>query len=136
MSKMKRAFLLLAPAALLALVPALPAQQASPDKVAGVWNVEVAVDTEVFYLTLTLRASEGGLEGAISESYGSFTDVPIADVVFDGTGLNFGFAAPTPPDGLERAIKVELKILEESKMEGILFVPDMGLAAPVKAARQ
>jgi len=136
MMKKRSAFFFLAPAALLAVALSVPAQQAAPDKVAGVWNVEVSVETDVFYLTLTLRAAEGKLEGEISEAYGSFANVPITEVVYDGTVLNFAFNAPTPPDGLERAIKVEFKVLDETHLEGILTVSDLGLGAPVKAVRQ
>src|SRR4030042_1569009 len=97
-------------AGLLAVGLPLQPQQASPEKIAGTWSVEIAVDTEAFFLSLTLGASGEGLEGSVSETYGSFTDLPITETVFDGTTLSFQFIAPTPPDGMERAGLVELKV--------------------------
>ncbi|OGD25895.1 MAG: hypothetical protein A2Y56_00035 [Candidatus Aminicenantes bacterium RBG_13_63_10] len=123
-------------AGLLAVGLPLQAQQASPEKIAGTWSVEIAVDTEAFFLSLTLGASGEGLEGSVSETYGSFTDLPITETVFDGTTLSFQFIAPTPPDGMERAVLVELKVVDESTMEGTLSVPDLGVAGQVKASKQ
>ena len=67
---------------------------------------------------------------------GGITDVPLSDVAFDGTILKFGFQSPTPPDGLERAVSVELKIIDDKTMEGTLVVPDLNIATTVKATKQ
>ena len=111
-------------------------QEAAQDKLIGVWNVEVLVDTEAFYLTLTMTLTEGKLGGTVTELSGSFSDVPLSEAAFDGTTLTVSFNAPTPPDGLERAIGFELKAVDDTNLEGTVNVPDLGVIGQVKAVKQ
>lgn len=105
------------------------------EKVAGVWNLQVDAGEEYFSLTLELKMTEGRLEGMMSESSGIFSNVPLSEVQFaDGT-LTFEFISPTPPDGVERLIKAELKV-EEDRMEGMLNVPEIGAMAPASATKE
>jgi len=121
---------------LLAVAFPLRAVQTAPEALAGTWSVEVYVETEVYYLTLTLRAAAGGgLEGTVSESYGSFTDVSIGEVKYEDANLSFQISAPTPPDGLERTVSFDFAVKDEASMEGTLGVPDLGVAGRAVAAK-
>lgn len=115
---------------------AQPVPQAVPDKILGDWNLEIVADSQAYYVNITLQLAEGVLTGTASEPSGTFTDVPLSDIAFDGATLKFGFKSPTPPDGLERAISVELKIVDDKSMEGTIIVPELDVAATVKAAKQ
>jgi hypothetical protein len=113
------------------------AAQEKPDygKIVGTWKIEVDADGEYYYLTLELKNAEGNLEGTISEDAGSFTDVPISEILFDGENLSFEFTSPTPPDGLERLVKAELKVGVDT-MNGVMNVPDLGASATATATRE
>ncbi|HEX9901679.1 MAG TPA: hypothetical protein VGB72_02335 [Acidobacteriota bacterium] len=115
---------------------AQPVPQAAPDKILGAWNLEVVADYQSYYVNITLQLTEGVLTGTASEPSGTFTDVPLSDIAFDGATLKFGFKSPTPPDGLERAIWAELKIVDEKAMEGTITVPDLAITATAKATKQ
>jgi len=115
---------------------AQPVPQAAPDKILGAWNLEIVADSQPYYVNITLQLAEGVLTGTASEPSGTFTDVPLSDIAFDGATFKFGFKSPTPPDGLERAVSVELKIVDDKSMEGTLIVPELDVAATVKAAKQ
>jgi hypothetical protein len=115
---------------------AQPAQQPAPDKILGAWSLEINAESQYYYVNVVLALTENVLTGTASEPSGFFTDVPLSDVAFDGTTLKFGFQSPTPPDGLERAVSVELKIGEDKTMEGTLVVPDLNIITTVKATKQ
>lgn len=134
---MTNALRYLASAALaLALIVPAPAQE-KPDlgKVAGAWTLEVNAGDAVYYLTLDLKAKDGKLEGGLSEQNGMFTNAPLSAVEFDGTTLKLDVKIPTPPDGAERLVKVEMK-LAAGKLEGVLTLPDMGLTAGVTGVKK
>ena len=115
---------------------AKPAQQAAPDKILGAWSLEVNAESETYSVNVVLALTDNVLTGTASEASGFFTDVPLSDLAFDGTTLTFGFKSPTPPDGQERAISVELKLVDDKTMEGTLVVPDLAVTATVKATKQ
>lgn len=126
----------LATAALLALVLAAPAQQkVDLNKVAGAWSLEVNAGGEFYYLALDLKVKDGKLEGGLSEANGMFKDAPLASIEFDGTTLKFDVKIPTPPDGTERLVKTELKLVA-AKLEGMLTIADMGLTAAVTGVKK
>ena len=126
----------LAAAVLLALVLPAPARQkVDLNKVAGAWSLEVNAGGEFYYLTLDLRVKDGKLEGGLSEANGMFKDAPLASIEFDGATLKFEVKVPTPPDGAERLVKTEMK-LAAGKLEGMLTIADMGLAAAVTGAKK
>jgi hypothetical protein len=112
------------------------AQPPAPDKILGTWSLEINAESEYYYVDVILALTGNVLSGTVSDPSGTFTDVPLSDVAFDGATLKFGFSAPTPPDGLERAISVELKVGDDKTMEGTLVVPDLNVAATVKATKQ
>ena len=110
--------------------------QETPDyeKILGDWDMEVDADGEYYYLTLNFEKDEEGLKGTISEATGFFTDTPLSKIQFDSEVLSFEFTAPTPPDGLERVVKVELKV-GDNEMEGYLTLEDLGVSAYAHATR-
>lgn len=111
--------------------------QQAPDygKIIGEWDVEVVADGEYYYLSMKMEKAETGLKGTISESTGSFTDVPLANIKFDGQALTFEFTSPTPPDGNERLVKVEFKV-GDNKLDGTLTLEDLGISASATATRK
>jgi hypothetical protein len=104
-------------------------------KVTGSWDVEVYADGDAYYLTMELKVTEGKLEGTISESMGTFSDVPLTEITFDGENLNFQFTSPTPPDGLSRLVKTEFKLVED-KLDGVMIVEELGVTASASAKRK
>jgi hypothetical protein len=104
-------------------------------KVTGTWKIEVIADGDEFHLTMALKEEAGSLSGTISESMGMLNNVPLADVLFDGTNLSFTFNSPTPPDGLERLVKAEFKLIENG-LDGLMIVPSLDATAPAKAVRE
>jgi hypothetical protein len=115
----------------------LAQNQAAPDygKILGTWDVEVNADGEFYYLTMNIEKSEEGLKGTVSESTGSFSDVPLKEIQYDGQSLKFQFTSPTPPDGLERLVKADFKVGDD-KLEGTMAVEDMGLSVPATATKR
>ena len=105
------------------------------EKVLGTWEVELDVEGEYFYLLMALDESEGKLSGTISESSGFFSDLPLSNIEYDGDSLNFDFTAPTPPDGMNRLLKMEFKVGED-KLEGMLIAEDLGITATAIATRK
>jgi hypothetical protein len=104
-------------------------------KILGNWEIEVDADGEYYYLTLILKMSDGELEGAISESTGYFSDVPISDIEYDGTNLRFEFTAPTPPDGYERVVRTEFEV-GDNTLEGTMNLDDLGVSALATGKRE
>jgi len=128
--------LLLTAAGFLFAQEAQQTPQLSPDKILGTWSLEVTAESQLYYVNIALQLAEGVLTGTASEPSGYFTDVSLSDLAFDGATLKFGFNSPTPPDGVERALAVELKVVDDKTMEGTLLVPDLNITAAVKAAKQ
>jgi hypothetical protein len=104
-------------------------------QILGTWKVEIDAGEQFYYLALVLKVSEGKLEGTVSESQGSFTDVPLANILLDGDKLNFEFTCPTPPDGIERLVMAEFKVGVD-KLEGTVSVPDIQAVVPATATRE
>jgi hypothetical protein len=115
----------------------LAGAQEKPDrsKVTGTWKIEVAAGNDYFYLTMVLKEETGSLSGKISESMGMLNDVPLADILFDGANLTFSFNSPTPPDGLERLVKAEFKLVDGG-LDGLMIVPSLDASAPAKATKE
>lgn len=104
-------------------------------KIIGTWKVEVDAGDVYYYLSLELTNNQGQLEGKLSESMGTFSDVPISKILYDGENLSFEFTSPTPPDGLQRLVKAEFKVGED-QLEGTMSVPDIEATVPATAARE
>jgi len=114
---------------------AAPAQE-KPDfsKVVGSWKVEVYAGSSTYYVDLVVVDNLGQLEGKVSESMGSFTDIAISELFYDSVTFRFEFVAPTPPDGMTRTVKADFKVAEDT-MEGVIAVPDLDVIADAKATR-
>jgi hypothetical protein len=109
-------------------------QKADLGKIVGDWNMEGDVDGEYIYFSLVFAEKEGKLSGTISEASGYFMDVELNKFEYDNKILKFDFTTPTPPDDMERTVKVELNVLD-GKLEGYMFVDDLGMSIPVTASK-
>ncbi len=112
-----------------------PAPQAKAEAILGEWALQIDAGGEFYYLSMTLSLQDKKLSGKLSESNGWFTDVPLTDISWDGATLKFKATAPTPPDGAERSLENELKLVE-GKWAGMMNIPDLGMTAPVTGARK
>jgi hypothetical protein len=121
----------------LSVAPAASAAaQGKPDtgKVVGTWYIEIYAGEQTFTLKLVVTETQGQLAGTISESMGTFTDVAISEIFYDGANFRFSFVSPTPPDGLSRTVKADFKV-GDGTMTGTIEVPDLGFMADAKATR-
>jgi hypothetical protein len=121
--------------ALFVLTPGMAQENVDNSGVLGKWKIEIYADGQYYYLTMELTEAEGKLEGTVSESQGTFTDRALENEAFDGTTLSFEFNSPTPPDGLERLLRAEFKLLE-GKLDGTITVPAMGVTVRATAAKE
>jgi hypothetical protein len=117
-----------------------PAQnQAQPkvnyDAIAGTWALEINTGDAYFYLTLNLKVTEGKLEGDVSEQNGMFTNTPLSNIEFDGQTLRYEMKVPTPPEGAERLVKTEVKLVD-GRLEGALTVEELGVSAAVTGTKK
>jgi hypothetical protein len=109
--------------------------KADNGKIIGTWKVEINAGQEFYYLTLEISVTDGELDGTVSESQGTFTDLPVSNILFDGESLSFEFTCATPPDGLERLVKAEFKVGVDA-LDGTMSVPDLQAAAPATGTRE
>ena len=114
---------------------AVAQEKSDLSKVVGAWKVEVYAGDTTYYLSLVVTDSQGQLAGKISESLGSFTDVAISDIFYDGVAFRFSFVSPTPPDALSRTIHADFKVSVDA-MGGVINVPDLDVTADAKATRE
>ncbi|MGB8951988.1 MAG: hypothetical protein WCC06_04900 [Candidatus Aminicenantales bacterium] len=117
------------------IVPLQSQDQVDFSKIIGSWDLEVNADSEYYYLLLEMNLVDGKLEGGLSEQGGIFTDSPLSNILFDGENFNFEVTVPTPPDGAERVVKGEFKLVE-GKLEGTLIVADLGAEAPTTGTKK
>ncbi len=110
-------------------------QKPDYDKIVGTWSLEVNAGNEYYYLTLELAVNEGKLGGKLSEQSGMFKDVPLLETAFDGQALKYSVQIPTPPDGAERLVKSEMKLLD-NKLDGTITVEEMEMTAPVTGTKK
>lgn len=119
----------------LAVAAAASAQEkADASKIVGTWTIDVYAGDETYNLKLAVTETDGRLEGKISETMGAFSDIPLSDIFYDGESFRFSFVSPTPPDGMSRTVKVDLKV-GVNKMDGTITVPELETTVTAKAAR-
>ena len=104
------------------------------EKVLGEWDLEIDAGGEYYYLTMKISAAEGSLQGTISEANGYFFDVPLKDILLDGSVLSMKFTSPTPPDGLEREVVCSYEVGDDV-LEGTIALEEVELIAPVVGTR-
>ena len=104
-------------------------------EILGEWDMEVDAGGEYFYLSFSIEKTDEGMKGAISESSGFFSDVPLENIEFDRTNLSFEMNIPTPPDGYENLVKATLELIE-GKFEGTLSVESLGISAAATATKK
>jgi hypothetical protein len=129
-----RALLVIAVAALAVPGTASAQEKADSAKIVGTWTIDVYAGEANYTLSLAVSEENGQLAGKISESMGSFSDVAVSDVFYDGDIFRFSFMSPTPPDGASRNIKAEFKVGAD-KLDGTLNVPDLEVSVEAKATR-
>jgi hypothetical protein len=130
----------LATVLLLVFALAVPAQnppqkKVDHSKIIGLWALEVDAGGEYYYLILELKLEAEKLGGGLSEQNGMFKDVPLSNIEFDGQTLKCEAKTPTPPDGAERLIKIEVKLVD-NKLEGLITVPDLSVSAGVSGTKK
>ena len=103
-------------------------------KVVGEWDLEIDAGGEYYYLTMIISVAEGKLQGTISEVNGYFFDLPLEDILLDGSTLTMKFTSPTPPDGLENEILCSYEVGDDV-LEGTVTLEEMALTAPVSGTR-
>ncbi len=103
-------------------------------KIIGAWKVEVYAGDQNYSLNLVVSQENGQLAGKISESLGSFSDVAISEIFFDGVTFRFSFISPTPPDGSSRTVKADFKLSQDA-MGGTLSVPELDVVVDARASR-
>ncbi|MEW5901977.1 MAG: hypothetical protein AB1715_10980 [Acidobacteriota bacterium] len=118
----------------LALMP-VAQEKANTGKILGTWKVEIYAGDTYYYLSLVVSETQGQLAGKISESMGSFTDVALEEIFFDGEIFRFNFTCPMPPDGVTRLVKAEFKVGVDT-MSGIVSVPDLDITTDATATRE
>jgi hypothetical protein len=101
----------------------------------GIWTLQIDAGGEFYFLILELKLNAGKLEGQMSEQNGLFTNAPLSNIEFDGETLKFDAKTPTPPDGAERLIKTEVKLIA-GKLEGMITVVEMNLSAPLTGTKK
>jgi hypothetical protein len=110
-------------------------QTSDLSRITGDWEIELEAEGEYFYLDMTVEESEGKLSGTISESSGFVYDIKLENIEYDGENFSFTFEAPTPPDGMERAVGGEFEV-GENELEGFINVADLGISASALATRK
>jgi len=110
-------------------------QKPDDDKIVGTWSLEVNAGNEYYYLTLELAVNEGKRSGKLSEQSGMFKDAPLLEPAFDGQTLKYSVKIPTPPDGTERLVKFEMKLVD-NKLDGALTIQDLEITAPVTGTKK
>jgi len=101
----------------------------------GEWDMEVDAGGEYFYLSFSIEKTDEGMKGAISESSGFFSNVPLENIQYDGKNLSFEMKIPTPPDGYENLVKSAFE-LTKGKFEGTLSVESLGISAAATAIKK
>ena len=79
----------------------------------GLSKKKLSVEDLFHYSSLKFMEKEGKLSGTISEASGYFIDVELKNFKYDGKTLNFEFMTATPPDDMERNIRVEFDVLDD-----------------------
>ncbi len=110
-------------------------QKPNYEKILGTWSLEINAGNEFYYLILELKASEGILAGTLSEQSGMFKDSPLLEATFDEQTLKYSAKVPTPPDGAERLVKFEMKLID-MKLDGAVTIQDMEMTAPVTGTKK
>ncbi|HAR35616.1 MAG TPA: hypothetical protein DCR87_01675 [Acidobacteria bacterium] len=105
-----------------------------PENLAGTWELTVEAGEMVFNLNLALVLENGLLSGKVSESYGTFADVPVEDLKLENSSLSFNLTVPSPPDGLTRTWTFEFQVSGEV-LEGIVYNNDIQVSVPVRGKK-
>ncbi|MCX8161220.1 MAG: hypothetical protein N3G18_09895 [Candidatus Saccharicenans sp.] len=109
-------------------------QAVKPESLVGNWELTVEAGEMVITLKLTLTLENGVLSGKVSDSYGTFSDVPVTEAKVENSVLSFNLTVPSPPDGLTRAWTFELQAGGE-ELGGIVYNNDIQVSVPVRGKK-
>lgn len=105
-----------------------------PESLVGSWELTVEAGEMVITLKLTLALENGALSGKISDSFGTFSEVPVTDLKVENSSLSFNLTVPSPPDGLTRTWTFELQVSGE-ELGGIVYNNDIQVSVPVRGRK-
>lgn len=132
---MSRKFLIIMLAVMLmAFTTAQEKPKVKPESLVGSWELTVEAGEMVITLKLALALENGALSGKITDSYGTFSDVPVTDLKVENSSLSFNLTVPSPPDGLTRTWTFELQVSGE-ELGGIVYNNDIQVSVPVRGRK-
>lgn len=116
------------------LVTAQEKPAVKPEDLVGNWELTVEAGEMVITLKLTLALENGALSGKISEAYGTFAEVPVADLKVENSNLSFNLTVPSPPDGMTRTWTFEL-LAGGEELSGLVYNNDIQVSVPVRGKK-
>ncbi|MDI6697642.1 MAG: hypothetical protein QME85_01725 [Candidatus Saccharicenans sp.] len=116
------------------LVTAQEKPAVKPEDLVGDWELTVEAGEMVITLKLTLALENGVLGGKISEAYGTFAEMPVADLKVEDCSLSFNLTVPSPPDGMTRTWTFELQASGED-LSGLVYNNDVQVSVPVRGKK-
>lgn len=116
------------------LVTAQEKPAVKPEDLVGDWELTIEAGEMVITLKLTLALENGALGGKISEAYGTFAEVPVADLKVENSSLTFNLTVPSPPDGLTRTWTFELQASGQ-ELSGLVYNNDIQVSVPVRGKK-
>ncbi|MDI6849459.1 MAG: hypothetical protein QME69_06670 [Candidatus Saccharicenans sp.] len=116
------------------LVTAQEKPAVKPEDLVGDWELTVEAGEMVITLRLTLALENGVLGGKISEAYGTFAEMPVADLKVENSSLSFNLTVPSPPDGMTRTWTFELQASGED-LSGLVYNNDIQVSVPVRGRK-
>jgi len=108
------------------LIGAFPLQDTEAKIIVGDWKMEVDAGGEYYFVSFSIKEDAGKLSGKISEDSGSFVDVDMENLEFDGQKFRFEITVPTPPDGLSNLVKGNFDF-DEGKLVGTMSIEEFGM---------
>ncbi|MDH7492485.1 MAG: hypothetical protein QHH44_01240 [Candidatus Saccharicenans sp.] len=116
------------------IVLAQEKQPVKAESLVGTWELTIDAGEMVITLNLALALENGLLTGKVSESYGTFAEVPVEALKLENSSLSFNLTVPSPPDGLTRSWTFELQVSGE-ELEGIVYNNDLQISVPVRGKK-
>ncbi|MGB9907063.1 MAG: hypothetical protein ACPLRR_06740 [Candidatus Saccharicenans sp.] len=116
------------------IVLAQEKQPVKAESLVGTWELTIDAGEMVITLNLALALENGLLTGKVSESYGTFAEVPVEALKLENSSLSFNLTVPSPPDGLIRTWTFELQVSGE-ELEGLVYNNDLQISVPVRGKK-
>ncbi|MCR4397084.1 MAG: hypothetical protein NUW07_10195, partial [Candidatus Saccharicenans sp.] len=78
------------------IVLAQEKQPVKAESLVGTWELTIDAGEMVITLNLALALENGLLTGKVSESYGTFAEVPVEALKLENSSLSFNLTVPSP----------------------------------------